>query len=90
MRRDEVLNLVDNADFDRVFKRTIDFAKDFASDPAFQREAVLHSGNYTEIKRERRRGLSHKEFMRRRNEFVMNVMELLDDIVDQSAGLGDL
>lgn len=87
-RSREIEYLVSNAEFERAFVRTIDFAKEFCSDQAQRHEALLHSGNYKELVRENRRNvLTPDEFHRRRSQCVMSILQLIDDIVDRVAGV---
>ena len=81
-RKKEIRNLIARANFEKAFKRLIDFADDFA-DNSHQSQVIIKSAEFNALIDDKMTGfLPYGEYKKYRNEIISNVLLLMDAIAD--------
>jgi hypothetical protein len=83
-RRDEIYDLVENAEGERALKRIMDFLRDFSGEKGCVRRITVEIGNFREIehKLEAEPNRATKELRSERTEILLRALELLDGVVE--------
>jgi hypothetical protein len=79
-RKNDIYELVANADGDGALKRIMDFVRDFSPDEHKQREIIFAIGEYRKL--EKVEGRTLKELRLERREILNQALDLLDEILD--------
>ena len=79
----EIEELVGDWNDDQVFRRMIDFAKDFANERDKQYDAIVLKGRFAKLQKEEKKGLiTQEEFDRHCKGLMYELLELKDIIID--------